>query len=352
MFRNRFFLSIIALTILTGCAGPGAIRTETGLYNRAAIKTLNEQLLINLVRHKYRDIPYFLGIGSITTTKETTVGASASGTYLLPPFRGLLRAEHIDAPTISYFPLQGEDFLKNILAPIPPEALLVLMQSGWSAKRVLGICAERINDLDNATTASGPTPKTEPRFRAFHRMATLLRKFQNSGLMTAGMDQKGKIVIRVDSNREYAAEVAEFKRLLGVKPWEKEFTLTSNFLHRHPGKMAVRSRSISSILFFLSQNIEVPQPHIAQGLVTVTRDSQGGVFDWDEVCGDLLKVWSSKTPPANSYVTIQYRGWYFYIKDNDLNSKSTFMLLTQLFNLQAGQKEIASPQLTIPLGRR
>ena len=46
---------------------------------------------------------------------------------------------------------------------------------------------------------------------------------------------------------------------------------------------------------------------------------------------------SSTSRPANAFVAVPYRGAWFYIADNDLESKSTFMLLTQLFNLQAGQ---------------
>jgi hypothetical protein len=56
--------------------------------------------------------------------------------------------------------------------------------------------------------------------------------------------------------------------------------------------------------------------------------------------------------PENAFVAVPYRGAWFYIADDDLNSKSTFMLLTQLFNLQSGQTEDVGPTLTIPVGGR
>ena len=50
-----------------------------------------------------------------------------------------------------------------------------------------------------------------------------------------------------------------------------------------------------------------------------------------------------------AFVAIPYRGEWFYLADNDLESKSTFMLLTQLFRLQAVAAKSAGPTLTLPV---
>ena len=47
-----------------------------------------------------------------------------------------------------------------------------------------------------------------------------------------------------------------------------------------------------------------------------------------------------------AYLTAAYR---FYIEDTDLESKSTFILLRQLFDLQAGQSKPQVPALTLPV---
>ena len=78
------------------------------------------------------------------------------------------------------------------------------------------------------------------------------------------------------------------------------------------------------ILFYLSHNAEVPQPHQAAGLVTQTQSAEGEAFDWNEVTGGLFRVRSSTSRPANAFVVVPYRGAWFYIADNDLESKSTF----------------------------
>ena len=73
-------------------------------------------------------------------------------------------------------------------------------------------------------------------------------------------------------------------------------------------------------------------------------------FDWNLVTGNLLKVDSAAQRPPGSFVAVQHRGAWFYIRNNDLESKSTFMLISQLFNLQAGQIKTVAPALTIGVG--
>lgn len=65
--------------------------------------------------------------------------------------------------------------------------------------------------------------------------------------------------------------------------------------------------------------------------------------------GELFRVGSSDQVPNDAFVRVEYRGTWFYIDDSDLNSKSTFNLLDQLFQLQSGNTRKAGPVLTLPL---
>ena len=114
--------------------------------------------------------------------------------------------------------------------------------------------------------------------------------------------------------------------------------------------MSISTRSLLGTLFYLSQAVEVPEKHVEEELVTVTKDRQGGDFDWALVTGNLLVVKSSKRRPSGAAVSVKYRDYWFYIEDSDLNSKSTFSLLGQLFGLQAGGVKTAAPVLTLPIG--
>ena len=102
-------------------------------------------------------------------------------------------------------------------------------------------------------------------------------------------------------------------------------------------------------MFFLSLGVEPPTRDEEAGRVTVTRDEEGCWMDWSAVTGGLLRIHSSDAAPKNAYTGIAYRGSWFYIDDSDLESKSTFLLLTQLAALQAGDDELEMPMLTLPV---
>jgi hypothetical protein len=48
----------------------------------------------------------------------------------------------IDRPTIIYAPLTGNEFLEKLMAPVPPSAVLFLLQSGYSASKVMEIAVD------------------------------------------------------------------------------------------------------------------------------------------------------------------------------------------------------------------
>lgn len=171
---------------------------------------------------------------------------------------------------------------------------------------------------------------------------------------THGLDvalDGNEVSMIIDPTRITRSQGMAIRRTLRLDPYGSKVVLTGKpEKQRGPDDLYLQTRSVSGILFFLSHNVDVPRAHIDRGLVTVTRDAEGNVFDWDRVTGDLLQVKTSPAPPVNAFVKMRYRGHWFYIEDNDLESKSTFMLLNQLFNLLAGDIKKAAPVLTIPVG--
>ena len=362
--KTVFAAAVLCAAVGCQTIGPRSLRTTHPQYNHAISRTLDEQFLLNLVRLKYRDNPFFLEVSSVTTQQsvETEMSASvkfaAGGGDTLTPSAGMTYKE---TPTISYAPLRGDQFLKQILSPVPLEAVLILTQSGWSVERVVSVCVERVNGLDNASNASGPTPSREPRFENFQKMVGILRELQLADALVLGAapclpDADGKmrsgndLVLRVQPVAALAPRIVRLKELLGVPNAGDELRLTNMFFNRPENGLAVRTRSMMGILFYLSHNAEVPPAHREAGLVTRTLAADNTAFDWNKVTGDLFRVKSADARPANAFVSVTYRGKWFYLADNDLESKSTFMLLTQLFNLQAGQIKTVAPALTIGVG--
>ena len=84
LHRLPALLLIAALTALaSGCLatfGPRAIERTHPAYNEAIIASINEQMLQNLVRMRYRDVTFFLEIGSVTTSLSLQASAGVDGT--------------------------------------------------------------------------------------------------------------------------------------------------------------------------------------------------------------------------------------------------------------------------------
>ncbi len=358
---QSFAIRLLILFCLTGCQstfGPVALENTHPAYNQAIVKTQNEQMLLNLVRVKYLDKPFFLKIGSITAslTFDSNVGLGSdinldAGGNILKPSLGI---GYADKPTISFQPLGGEDFLKSVLSSISFDALLVMTQSGWSIERVFGLCVERLNDLHNAPTASGPTPAYAPEYKEFKRAIALMRSLQLTHDMEIGVDKNNLVNILFRITPDNQTMIDELSALLKLKKSQTDHTilvkLANSFLDPHANELKIRPRSIASVLYYLAQNVRIPQQHIDAGLVTVTKTEQGNIFDWsDTPAGVYFDIQYSKDYPSQAFLAVPYRDYWFYIADNDLKSKSTFTLLTQLFDLQAGQTKFTGPTLTLPV---
>ncbi len=83
--------------------------------------------------------------------------------------------------------------------------------------------------------------------------------------------------------------------------------------------------------------------------MTITRKTDGRPFDWGELHQKQIKIQWSRSRPDGAYIAIQNRDYWFFIEDSDLDSKSTFLLLQILADLQAGNTPSGAPVLTLPV---
>jgi hypothetical protein len=345
---------LLALTACSAQLGPRTIPASRFDYSEALARSWDEQLLLNLVRLRYRDTPLFLEVGSVVTHyslgasvaagAQVSVGDGTTHSYSLAP--GVAYAEE---PTVTYGPLQGADFVARLLTPVAPANLLLFSQSGWSVERLLLCCVQRVNNLRNAVGASGPTPDYVPTYESFQQMAKLLRKLQVAGLLEVEINPDQSLVLQLaaDPAGPMASEMTEVRKLLDLREDIKTFHITSALKRKQPDEIAVNGRSLLAVLFFLSQAVEVPEKDETEGRVTVTHTASGERFDWGTATGHLLQVHFAATDPANAAVKVRYRGHWFFIADTDLSSKTTFSLLTYLYSLKAGSHDLKEPVLTL-----
>ncbi len=364
--RHRASTAVLAAAcLLGGCTqiGPRALELNRSDYNIAVQRTGAQELLLNLVRLRYRDTPLFLQVASVSASLKFqrsigTRGEVQIGDPDLVWLDGAVSFE--ETPTMTYTPLQGEEFVKQLLEPVELEILLLLTSSGWSVERALLLLVQSINGIPNAPTASGPTPEQAPRFEEFLRVAHLLRALQQDGLVGLSSSPDTVLGARPAADRRVflylepealeRPETRELVKILRLTPGKRYYEVVARVGHRDPERISVVPRSATAAMFYASQAVEVPPAHEAAGRVTVTHTRSGERFDWTQLTGSLIRVHSGQEPKG-AYVAVPYRGTWFWIDDSDLHSKTTFSLLRMVLSLQAGDIHSAGPVLTLPVSR-
>ena len=366
-FHLKSLASLFFALLLSGCGtfdellqiGPDSVEDGRGQFNTVIAETNDQQLLLNLVKRRYGDNTALLEVNSVSTTLEWKRG----GNLGLTLFDGGEDANSLgigangaytERPTITYLPVKGPDLIKKNLSSLDPEVLILLSRSGWRMERIMRLTLNSINDLDNAAAASGPTPAFAPDTSDFEKLLSVIEKVGHGQFVlgyTIINDQK---VLALDARMEMLErpEMQDFTKILKVdKHSFYVVNVEGNTDYRSNKEIDIKVRSLSGIEFYLSHGVQVPEEHIMQNKVQITKTADGEVFDWDSIFGDLFQVQSSRQEPSEDIAAVKcfWRGYWFYIDDTDIESKNTFMLLNQITALQSGAMDKSGPLLTLPV---
>ena len=359
---SKYYIVLLIVLLNSACAriGPDVIQAGGNDYNIAIQRTSDEQLLLNLIRLKYRDTPYFLEVNSVSSQFKLISEASLSANFKeqqIPENVGLSgKLNFTEQPTVTYLPLHGNDFIQQLLAPVSLNTILLLANSGWSIERILRLTVQNINGIPNAPTASGPTPKNAPVYEEFLSISSIMRTLQNEGLMQLAYNKHKEeshatLVLSASSN----PSIETLKNKLGLGDHNHYSLVPGTGKSTDTQDIVISTRSLLGVMYYLSHSTDVPERDKTNGKVTTTYDQSGLEFNWSDLTRNLfqIKSISSTTAGTNQDAAIgtNYRGNWFYIDDSDLDSKTTFSLLTQLFSLQSGKAEGITPVLTLPIGQ-
>ena len=354
-------VAVAALVSLTGCRtiGPASIRANRPAYNFAIQQSNDQELLLNLVRIHYRDTLYFTTVERIAATQELLESASFStgfsqvqNNFAVPPttataVRSITKPLTLgpasiavnEKPTIFYAPIEGEKFVRQMMTPMNADLLLMLVQSGWSLDRVFLVGVSAMNGLKNAPTASGPTPSRAPDFEMFRRAVRHLRILQREGLLDVVRSggAQGGLEIVFEPAAADRPEMQELRTWLHLSPDRLRYRIVLGADVAGGEQIAITTRPVLSALNYLSQGIDSPAADVKAGRLRQTTTADGRPFDWQDMMHEVFHVVASDKAPApnEASTAINYRGTWFYIADNDLETKSTFVLVTQLIALHS-----------------
>lgn len=353
----RLLFVLLVVMLMQGCTavGPATIPRDRFDYNAAISNSWKEQTLLNIVKIRYADMPLFVEVASIVSgyTLEGTVnlgGSLSSSSGIQGDVAALgTSGKFTDRPTITYAPITGQKFNKSFMTPIPPQAVMFLIQSGWPVDLILPLTLDSINGLRSRVSAGAGQRKGDA---DFYRAIELLREVQKSGAVgmqiVRGNDQKETTVMMFHKEHigpELEAMLGELDTLLRLDPDRQQFQISYGLLPKSKAEIAMLTRSILQIMIALATEVDVPPEHVADGRTVPSLPKQHGATPER---GRLIAIRHSAEKPGNAFTSVRYRDHWFWIDDRDFQSKRTFAFLMILFSLtETGGKE-GLPLVTIP----
>jgi predicted small lipoprotein YifL len=356
---KRAFLAALTGLILAGCStvGPRSVPRDRFDYNTAIADSWKQQTLLNIVRLRYADMPLFVEVASVVSgyTLEGAVsldGTVSSGTSGPGDFLALgTSGRYTDRPTITYAPITGEKFNQSFMTPIPPKAILFLMQSQWPAEMILPITLNAINGLRAHTGAGKYRRPGDP---DFYRVIALLQQIQASGAVgmrvVQGADEKETTLMffyREHLPPAIGTALDELERVLSLANGIRELKVSYGNVPETNREIALQTRSMLQIMIALAAEIEVPAAHITEGLTLAGRTPAGSEAAKE---GRLIRIHAAAEKPVGAFVAVRYLDHWFWIDNRDFLSKRTFTFLMVLFSLTESGGKGGLPLVTIPAG--
>jgi hypothetical protein len=382
-----------------------------GPYYESVRHVDEEELLRSLVHLRYGESPGSLNVASIAAQYELSGHAEARPFFVAPnpsnsnvifrTFTAILpdvSAMGSNRPTITLVPGDDGEATRRFLTPIKADHLAFLVQTGWPVSGLLRLWAERLNGVPNVgqgscgdvadpdrferavallqsaadrellsirseeklTEVSGPLPAESASATAAAdavREGLELRP-REDGKTWALVRRERQLFVKVTLGSEQDPELLEVEELLNLVPGLSRYDLVvaSDRVPdpiRHPSPprtdLFVTPRSTAQVYLYLANGVKVPADHVAAGLV-----SPPAAADGHAATGGLFAVQTATghKPPPHAYLAVKYRGWWYYLDDQDAQSKSTFALVLQLSRLDLRRRPPGGgPLLTLPAGR-
>ena len=323
--------------------GPKTIPQDSFNYNQRIANHENEQMLLNIVRLRYLEMARFMNVSSVINsyTRGGAAGVSGGANPVGNSIGGSISSNWSDRPTITYTPMTGQAFSQSLLTPLPPSVIFFLIQSGWSAERLMRLTNSMINGIHNEIGTPGEQRQSDQKF---NELLDVLHQLQRAGAL--GMHFRGDwpkvdvdIILpenpRTDSVRR---AITKFKDLLELDQDINIFDIEYGVVVERKNQIVVQTHSILEMISNISWYIEVPEEHVSEGRTLAT-------FRPDDP--DLIHILATKNKPENAFLSINYRDHWYYIDDRDVKSKNTFAVMQMLMSMAKDGSSAVAPLISI-----
>jgi len=364
-----YFLFVVAVLLIPGCASRGAKRIPADRfdYNAAIAQSTREQMLLNIVRSRYLEVPVFLTVSSVLTQYEYDTSAGVGtilefGSGTTDRAIGDANVGFTERPTITYLPVEGQEFSAHLLSDIPSEIIFAAAQAGWPVDIFMRIGVQRLGATENMSFGEIPAPgdsdsKTQvesdlKKLKRFERMIELIFILSDSEVIELQeVEEEGKseryLMIAEKVAENLRPRLDELRKLIGLSN-RNRFRITDRVTNIKDDEISLQTRSVMAMMEFMARGVEVPPEHLKDGWVIDygLQSSEG------EAARKLIpfRMRSSKDRPENAFAVVRFRDNWYYIDQTDITSKRALSLIIVLFRLQAPTPAGAAPILTLPTG--
>ncbi len=357
MSRCLELVLICCCLFVPGCTGigPRTVHDDRVDYINAISESWKEQMLLNVVKIRYGDVPIFLDVASIISQYSIETQLDARFGWAQQNSQGSNNqsvggsAKYTDRPTVTYSPMAGEKFARSLLTPIRPSMIMSLIQAGYPVDLVLRFCVHSINGIQNEY---GGQARERAADDTFYPLLAALKRIQRAGALgfrvSKGVD--GSDVI-INFPQKVAPEIVtdiDFAlSVLQLEPKVREYEVGYGLIPNGRREIAMLTRSVFDILVDVASHIEVPARHVEEKRVNPTKLIAP---ELDSTVRHLIQSRSAESKPADSMVAAKYRGYWFSIDDRDPVSKRLFSFLMFILALTETGDRSSAPLLTIPTG--
>ncbi len=352
--------ALLCCALLCGCfnLGPTQLDADQTGYSRALTTAEKRQTLLNVVRLRYADTPTFLDatqvISGYQLQRSVTGGfelfpSASPSTYLNGG--GTLQLQ--ESPTFTFQPVTGDQFAQSFLRPLPPGNLLPLALGGLPVDVLFRLGVQSINGMSNATSLAGRHDAGSPQFfdllhdlRVLQIAGLLNIQFEHSAKATDEKDKgSGRIFLSFAPSHDpdLVPVVRDAKRLLDLPRQTTKAEVVYGRTPNRPGQVAILTRSMLGVLGQLAFQVEVPAADIARGRTMRTVGEIGREHK------PAVVIHSGRSAPADAFTDIEYDHEWFWIADDDFDSKLAFTMLQILLAL-AKTSSTPGTLITIPAG--
>ncbi|WP_372018341.1 hypothetical protein [Pseudoxanthomonas sp. 10H] len=325
--------------LLAGCTGLGPARVgiDRTDYTERLRQSEKEQLLTNIVALRYGDPPMFLGVSSVISqyTRESSGELHAAIAPAVDNDGGSIGGAVVlrETPTVTYTPVTGERFSRHLLAPLPPAAVLAMMEAGWASDLLFPLAVRSINGVGNTSRAPLFEQKADDDFM---EVVAALRRLQRSQGLAVRVRQKEETFsalarVRPALSAQEQADIAFLADRLAIQRGVGELRVVFSTYAHDPDELAIATRSMFEILMELAQGVEVDGAPPAPG-------------------PSLVRIHSGAAAPADAHVAVRFRERWYWIDGRDEASKQMFLITQVMLSIADTGDGARSPLVTIPAG--